>query len=128
MQVAYKDGSVMLCGGCSKDAELQLVGERQSRKCTVGLAVGKRDDQVVWANVVAWHNLASILCTARKGDPVFVIGRLETREYNGKTYTDLIAEFVSVCSLSAVTAQPTSPQIQDGQLQDLDEDDSRLPF
>ena len=29
-----------------------------------------------------------------KGDRVIAAGRLESREYNGKTYTDLIADYV----------------------------------
>ena len=105
MQVQFKDGTVMVCGGCARDAELEYVGADSKRVCKVGLAVGKREDATVWCNVVAWHNLASLLSAAKKGDPVLAIGKLKSREYNGKTYTDLVADFVSVCSISAVTDQ-----------------------
>ena len=133
MQTRFKDGSVMVCGGCSKDAELQVVGEKQSRKCSVGVAVGKSstelDDQgrpkTIWCNVVAWHGLASILSLARKGDPVMVIGKLKTREYNGKEYTDLEAEYVSVASVSAVASHPATPPADT--FQEV-EDDGELPF
>lgn len=126
MQTKLPDGSIMVCGGCSKDAELQIVGEKGSRKCSVGIAAGKRNEETVWVNVVAWHNLASILCAARKGDPVFVIGKLETREYNGKEYKDLVAEFVNVCSVSAVAANP-APMPAAG-FEELADDDEVLPF
>ena len=99
MQTKFKDGTVMVCGGCARDAELQIVGEKSNRLCKVGLAVGKRPDPeggekpaTVWCNVVAWHGLASILSAARKGVPVLVIGHLESRDYEGKTYTDLVAD------------------------------------
>lgn len=105
MQWMLKDGTVLAMGGCSKDAELEYVGENQKRVCKVGLAVGKREDSTIWCNVVAWHNLASILSAAKKGDPVLVIGKLKSREYNSKTYTDLVADFVSICSISAMTDQ-----------------------
>ena len=66
MQTKFKDGTVMVCGGCARDAELQIVGEKSNRLCKVGLAVGKRPDPeggekpaTVWCNVVAWHGLAS---------------------------------------------------------------------
>lgn len=118
MQWMLKDGTVLAMGGCARDAELEFVGQDSKRVCKVGLAVGKRSVQgqdkpeTVWCNVVAWHNLASILSAAKKGDPVFVIGKLKSREYNSKTYTDLVADFVSVCSISAVTDQRMAQGVQ----------------
>lgn len=132
MQTKFKDGSVMVCGGCAKDAELQIVGEKQNRKCSLGIAVGKSqelDDQgrpkTIWCNVVAWHGLASLLSIARKGDPVMVIGKLKTREYNGKEYTDLEAEWLSVASVSAAALNPATPPADS--FQEI-EDDGELPF
>lgn len=118
----------MACGGCSKDAELVRVGEKGRRKCSVGLAVGKRENgEAIWANVVAWHDLATILSAARKGAPVFVIGRMESREHNGKTYTDLVAEYVSVCSPSTAALQPNAPPAPAQAFHEL-ADDGELPF
>lgn len=131
MQNKFKDGSVMVCGGISRDAELEHVGQDNKRVCKVGVAVGKDEDgKTKWCNVVAWHDLASILCVARKGDPVLVIGKLKSREYNGKTYTDLVADFVSVASVHAVAeseaAHPTfTPQVPN--FEELD-DSEELPF
>lgn len=108
MQTQFKDGSVMVCGGCNKDAEIERVGDDNKRICKVGVAVGKdHNGKTIWANVVAWHGLAAALSKAKKGDPVFIIGKQKSREYNGKTYTDLVADFVSVCT--APTAQPHIP-------------------
>lgn len=139
MQTKLTDGSVMVCGTCGKDAEFKTVGEKKSRKCTVSLAVGKwqafvEDKPVtIWCNVVAWHDLASLLAPARKGDAVFVIGRIKTREYNGKTYTDLEAEFLSVASVhAAMTFPERATQVQgptQGDLfQEVDDPESDLPF
>lgn len=130
MQTKFKDGSVLICGGCSKDAELEYVGDDGKRVCKVGVAVGKREDaSTVWVNVVAWHGLASILSTAKKGDPILVVGKLKSREYNEKTYTDLVADFVSVAPVSAVAAQGvrsvSRPSDIDGP---ADDDDGELPF
>ena len=97
----------MVAGPCGKDPEFKRVGQNSSRKCTVNLAVGKRDvsgqdrAETIWCNVVAWHGLSEVLADAQKGDPVFVIGRLQSREWKGKTYTDLVAEFVSVCAVDS---------------------------
>lgn len=134
MQTKFKDGTVMVCGGCARDAELQIVGEKSNRLCKVGLAVGKRPDPeggekpaTVWCNVVAWHGLASILSAARKGDPVLVIGHLESRDYEGKTYTDLVAEFVSVGSVFAASDLPNAPAVPQGHFSEEQADDE-LPF
>lgn len=132
MQTKFKDGTVMVCGSCARDAELQIVGKKSNRLCKVGLAVGKRPDpdggeNTVWCNVAAWHGLASILSAARKGDPVLVIGHLESRDYEGKTYTDLVAEFVSVGSVSAASDLPNAPAVPQGHFSEVLADDE-LPF
>lgn len=138
MQTKLPDGSIMVAGACGRDPEFKLVGENDHRKCTVGLAVGKKPDPeggerpiTVWCNLVAWHDLASILAAARKGDSVLAIGKLKSREYNGKTYTDLEAEYISVASVRTAAAVP-SPQASelpaDDQFTALNEDDGELPF
>ncbi|SBW02543.1 conserved hypothetical protein [uncultured Eubacteriales bacterium] len=135
MQTQFKDGSVMVCGGCSRDAKLEYVGDAKKRICKVGIAVGKNEDTTTkWANVVAWHDTAAVLSKAKKGDSVFVIGKLNTREYNGKPYTDLVADFVSVCSPSAAATSPPPGGFQpagDGigvDAGDFGADDGELPF
>ena len=134
MQVRLTDGSVMVCGNCGQDPELKTVGEKNHRKCTVGLAVGRRqDDSTIWCNVVAWHDLASVLAEAHKGAAVLVVGRIKSREYKGKTYTDLEAEFVSVAnppksSIASTRSVLEEPQKPDDFLTQLDDSDPNLPF
>lgn len=143
MQTRLPDGSVMVCGGCSTDAQLERVGQYNNRLCKLELAVGKRTPQgsdrseTVRCNVVAWHGLAEVLAQARKGDPVFVIGRLQSREWEGKTYTDLVAEYINVCALAPNrTARRAGPSPRamppitgpDDPLQELTTPDDQLPF
>lgn len=134
MQTKFRDGSVMVCGGCSKDAELTYVGEKNSRLCKVGLAVGKRpsesggEPETVWCNVSAWHDAAEVLSQARRGQRVLAIGTLKIHEYEGKTYTELEAEYVSICAPSGGykgKSQNTAPPAN--QFEDI-EDDGELPF
>lgn len=122
MQSKLPDGSVMICGGISRDAELKYVGEKHTPQCKVGVAVGKRNDQTIWCNVTAWRGLAQVLSSASKGDSVFVIGHMGSHEYNGKTYTELNADFVSVAVVSdsapvhseSPAQAPFSPVTEDG--------------
>lgn len=134
MQTRFKDGSVMVVGGCSKDAELEYVGQDGKRICKLGLAVGKREDgSTIWVNVVAWHDTAEVLASAQKGQQVLVIGQLKQREYNGKTYTDLVADFVSVCAPAENGQQfgqtaHTAFRDPTKELEDLSDDSGSLPF
>lgn len=135
MQTKLMDGSVMVCGGCSCDAELQYVGSDNKRLCKVGVAVGKVADpaggerqKTKWCNVVAWHDMASILSQARKGDAVLAIGRLKTRTYNDKEYADLVAEYISVASVHAQAESAAAFIAPQQEFAELTEDDGELPF
>ena len=131
MQAIMPDGSVIVAGTCGRDGECKLIGEKQTPKATVSVAVGKREDAngektTVWANVVAWRGLADVLAGARKGDAILAIGRVSTRQYNGKTYSDLNADFVSIASIAQQAQQPAP---QGDPMTGLEEvEDDELPF
>ena len=131
MQARMPDGSVIVAGACGRDAEIKYIGERQTPKATVSVAVGKRkdgdgDNLTIWANVVAWRGLADVLAGARKGDAILAIGRVSTREYNGKTYSDLNADFVSIASIAQQAQQPAP---QGDPMAGFEEvEDNELPF
>lgn len=58
-----------------------------------------RDERkkTTWHNCQIWGSQAAELgMSAEKGDAVYCIGRIENREYDGKWYTDIICESVSV--------------------------------
>lgn len=98
MQIKLGD-YVLVVGKATKDAEFKLVGEKQSPVCSFSLNVGKRQDTTtIFANCKAWYGLAQLSKNINKGDTVIVIGKTESREYNGKTYTDLIAEWLNIVS------------------------------
>ena len=131
-QVKFPDGSVMVCGNATRDAELKTVGEKNTTVCKTGLAIGKhKDTTTIFVNVVAWRGLAHVLANVRKGDAVAVWGRMtEPREYNGKTYQDLQADWIGVASAesaSAHTAPRAEPPAQAG-FADLPGDSAELPF
>ena len=88
--------SVLVVGKAIKDAEYKRVGSKDSPVVSLSLNVGKRQDTTtIFVNVKAWYSLAEYAQHICKGDSVIAIGHTETREYNGKTYTDLIAEWIN---------------------------------
>ena len=101
MQTKLSDGSIMVCGTLPKDAEYKTVGVNDSSLTKFGLKVGEKPSasdpdkkEAVWANCECWHSVAKYAATFKKFDTVLCVGKLKSEEYNGKTYTKLICEFV----------------------------------
>lgn len=80
---------VMIIGNLGRDPELRYTASGQA-VASFSVAVnrrwttpeGEQRDATDWFNVVAWRNLAEI-CQQylRKGSPVYIEGRLQTRTY-----------------------------------------------
>jgi hypothetical protein len=102
MQLASRDGSVMVCGVLPKDAEHKLAGEKNSHLTRFSVKVGEKPaaaegekPEAIWCYCVCWHNVAKAAAEFKKMDVVLAVGKIKTREYEGKTYKDLECEFVS---------------------------------
>jgi single-stranded DNA-binding protein len=129
---------VIVTGKASGDAEFKLVGAKNSPLCTFSLIAGKRKDTTtIFVNCKAWYGLAHYCENIKKGDSVCVIGTLEEREYNGKTYTDLVVEWVNIVDATTVETSPSgtpyhpATQFEDtstSKFSELDGGDGDLPF
>ncbi len=87
--MAYAVNKVILLGNLGKDPEVRYT---QSGKAVTSfsLATSERagrdgNERTEWHNIVAWDKLAE-LCgrLVKKGNKVYVEGRLQTREYNDR--------------------------------------------
>ena len=137
-----QSGDFMVVGYVPKDAELKKVGNNNSSKTSFSIKAsektlpdGKKEAQ--WTNCVAWHEMARICPGFKKGDVVMAVGRIESREYNGKTYKDLVVEFAVKASAPETSAgfTPASgntaidPADELGDLSDFDSlDPDDIPF
>ena len=121
MYSKLQDGSFMICGFVARDAEQKTT--QNGKVMTVwSVAVGKKgqgdQEQTIWTNCKAWGReppqagasqcsraakAGDVAATIRKGDTVLCIGRLETNDYNGKTYKNLVCEYVSIMGSGART-------------------------
>lgn len=106
MYSKLQDGSFIICGFVAKDSEMKTsqngktytkwsvkVGEKPSAK------EGGRNE-AIWTSCVAWHDMARLAGTIRKGDTVLAVGKLETSEYEGKTYKTLNCEYINIMAKS----------------------------
>lgn len=110
MYSKLQDGSFIITGFVAKDAEMKKsqngktytnwsvkVGEKPS-------AVQGERGEAIWTNCRAWHDAARYAAQIKKGDSVMVVGRIETSEYEEKTYKTLNAEFISIMGKAAPAA------------------------
>lgn len=97
------------------------------------LALGQDADGIAhYLDLDAWRDRATDLKGIRKGDHVLALGKLETREYNDKTFTSLNVMWVSasgaplpVPSTARHVIEPVFVPIDDDE---EESDDGELPF
>lgn len=122
----FKSGdTVLVAGYAPKDAELKQIGEKQTPLCEFSLVIGKQEDgRGIFANCKAWRDLAGYASRIKKGDSVCVVGKLESREYNGKTYSSVVADWLNITEPGTAQA---APAISSG-FEELPDGDGELPF
>lgn len=137
MQIASKDGSVQVCGIVGKDADFKIVGDSQKELCKFILKVGEKPNPdgsskpiPIWCNCVARRDIARGCSGFKKGNSVFAIGKINTREYQGKEYKDLVLEFAISMAGSAnnLANIPVKPEEKAPETFQEIEDPDDLPF
>lgn len=112
MRRQYQNGDIEVIGRVTKKgAELKCVGDKNTPKCSFSLLTGKNKDTMpIYDNCIAWRELAEYASIAQPGDTIRAYGRQQSREYNGKTYTDLVCEWISIAAIPSGAAPIPKPQ------------------
>lgn len=133
---------VMVIGNLGRDPEMRYTPSGRpitsfSIATTRGWtnADGDRREETEWFNVVAWGNLAEI-CKQylRKGQQVYVEGRLQTRGWDdaeGKKHfrTELVAQEMIILSGGPAPAEPSAENEEAGTHEAATEEDAdEFPF
>ena len=124
------DSGYIASGSISRDPEMKTTttGKYVSE---FSIIAGKKPDGTTrFVNCKAWGDLAKAVAALHKGDTVFISGRLDSHEYNGKTYSEIVCDWIGQsiggCSSAthggAPTAQPAEPTFTELA------DESELPF
>ena len=91
------------------DVKFSTVGANETPLTRFGVKCGEgREGEIV--NVKCWRGLAEIAKDINNGDSVDVSGFVEQREYEGKTYYDLVADYLNVARKAAPAADPAAPE------------------
>lgn len=126
---------VIVQGRLSKDPEIKQSGDVTIVNFSVPVDFRKKGEKYTqWFNCVAFNKCADfVYAYFTKGKPILVAGELQTEEYQGKSYTKLIANRVSFVDTDASTVrdepeekpsrQPAKPLARQQK-----NDDSRAPW
>lgn len=138
---AYYNGEertiFLLQGTATRDAEYAPLNGKPHTKVSVA-AVSNSDESTTYVTVNGWRDRADQVGAVQKGDSILAVGALKKREYNGRDYYDLDADFVAVSGAglsdrsrrAEAYASPRPQSAAGGSgFADMDDvDDGDLPF
>jgi single-stranded DNA-binding protein len=132
MYSKLQDGSFIVCGRAARDAELKTT-QSGKKLCKWSVKVGTKhitegENEAIWTNCQAWGDTAGTAAGIKKGDYALCIGKIEENEYNGKTYKNLVCEFISIMknTPSPASNEPYTADLDLSAYEALGDDDA--PF
>ena len=85
--------------------------------------------------IKSFGDYARLIANLRKGDHILCAGVVESREYNGKTYTDMLVDFIMAADAMPAAPSPAENRAELGKRMDsagfseiTPEEDAELPF
>ena len=128
--------SVQLLGNLARDPEVRYTQSGRAvatftvaaSNTYVDSATNETKEQTAFINCVAWGKLGEAVGNYRKGNRLFVEGRIQTRSYedsNGqkKYVTEVIAGFVGVSALNDTATESNFDNFADN-----NENNENVPF
>lgn len=128
--------SVQLLGNLARDPEVRYTQSGRAvatftvaaTNTYIDSATNETKEQTAFVNCVAWGKLGEAVGNYRKGNRLFVEGRIQTRSYedsNGqkKYVTEVIAGFVGVSALNDMAAESNFDNFADDK-----GNDENVPF
>lgn len=89
--IGVDSNEMLIAGRLVKDAESKKFGSKNWTKTKLVVSPDKDHDLIT---VIAKFDLGDYCASFRKGDYILVCGKVESREYEGRVYTDLVADLV----------------------------------
>lgn len=102
--------NVELIGRVGKDPEMRYTNSGKA-VCGFSLATNEMGkEKTTWHNLTAWEKTAE-LCEkyVKKGDLLYIQGRIEYSESNGKYYTQIVAHTVKFLSSKGKNSDSKEP-------------------
>ena len=94
----------LFAGLVSQDGELKQTQNGKEFGSASVRAFNRKDGTAAFMTIKSFGDYARLIANLRKGDHILCGGVVESREYNGKTYTDMLVDFLMASDSIPVTA------------------------
>lgn len=119
----------IVAGAASKDGEIKVFDSGKRVGSVSVIAYHRQDGTAVFITVKAWGDSAPAVGRLEKGDRFLAAGRIETRDSNGKTYTDLTADLFLTEKKAAPFIPAGAPvDVSADGFDEVSDDPEELPF
>ena len=125
----------LFAGLVSQDGELKQTQNGKEFGSASVRAFNRKDGTAAFMTIKSFGDYARLIANLRKGDHILCAGVVESREYNGKTYTDMLVDFLMASDSIPVTASTPaenraalSKRMDSAGFAEAPEEDAELPF
>lgn len=126
----------LFAGLVSQDGELKQTQNGKEFGSASVRAFNRKDGTAAFMTIKSFGDYSRLIANLRKGDRILCAGTVESREYNGKTYTDMLVDFIVASDImppaASVPAENRAALTQRmdsaGFSEITPEEDAELPF
>ena len=124
----------LFAGIVSQDGELKQTQNGKEFGSASVRAFNRKDGTAAFMTIKSFGDYARLIANLRKGDHILCAGVVESREYNGKTYTDMLVDFIMAADAMPAAPSPAENRAALNQRMDsagfseMMDGDSELPF
>ena len=124
----------LFAGLVSQDGELKQTQNGKEFGSASVRAFNRKDGTAAFMTIKSFGDYARLIANLRKGDHILCGGVVESREYNGKTYTDMLVDFLMASDAMPAAPSPTenrtelTKHMDSAGFSEMMDGDSELPF
>ena len=125
----------LYAGLVSQDGELKRTQNGKEFGSASVRAFNRKDGTAAFMTIKSFGDYSRLIANLRKGDRILCAGTVESREYNGKPYTDMLVDFMMTSDTIPAASAPaenraalTQRMESAGFAEITPEEDAELPF
>ena len=124
----------LFAGLVSQDGELKQTQNGKEFGSASVRAFNRKDGTASFMTIKSFGDYSRLIANLRKGDRILCTGTVESREYNGKTYTDMLVDFMMTSDTIPAASAPAenraalTQRMESAGFSEMMDGDSELPF
>ena len=124
----------LFAGLVSQDGELKQTQNGKEFGSASVRAFNRKDGTAAFMTIKSFGDYSRLIANLRKGDRILCAGTVESREYNGKTYTDMLVDFLMASDTIPAASAPAenraalTQRMESAGFSEMMDGDSELPF